>query len=81
MINDERITVMTEIMRFCSLSRDETRIRSRFGLNSVQADAYLTILKQRKMLTLNNGKYQITDRGKTFLTSCDKINGVKTRTA
>ncbi len=78
---NERILLMTEIIRFCGLSRDETRIRHRFSLNSVQAEAYLSILKQQKMLIQNNGKYQITERGKSFLTSCDKINGIKANPA
>jgi predicted transcriptional regulator len=76
MIN-ERTFLMVEIIRFCGLSRDETRIRNRFSLNSVQAEAYLSILKQQKMLMQNNGKYEITERGISFLTSCDKINGIK----
>jgi predicted transcriptional regulator len=74
---NERIVIMTEIVRFCSPSRDETRIRNRFSLNSVQAEAYLAILKQRQLLAQNDGKYHITERGKSFLTSCDKLNGRK----
>ena len=67
---------MTEIIRFCSLSRDETRIKNRFSLNSVEAEAYLSILKQRNLLKQDNGKYQVTERGKSFLASYDKINGI-----
>jgi predicted transcriptional regulator len=67
---------MSEIIRFCSLSRDETRIRNRFSLNSVQAEAYLSILEQRRLLRQNNGKYQVTERGKSYLASRDKISGI-----
>ena len=76
---NERTLLMVEIIRFCGLSRDETR--NRFSLNSVQAEAYLSILKQQKMLMQNNGKYEITERGISFLTSCDKINGMKQKTS
>ena len=77
---NERIIIMTEIVRFCSLSKDETGIRNRFSLNSVQAEAYLSILRQRQLLMQNNGKYYITERGHSFLASYDKINGTKKMT-
>jgi predicted transcriptional regulator len=77
MLNDERITVMTEIVRFCNPAKDETRIRHRFSLNSVQTEAYLNILKQRQLLAQKNGKFHTTERGKSFLVSCDRLNGRK----
>jgi predicted transcriptional regulator len=78
-MDGKRLTIMIEIVRFCSSSRDEARIRNRFGLNSVLSEAYLSILKQRELLTHANGRYQITERGRGFLTSCDRINGIKAK--
>ena len=74
MMNNDRRMVMTEIVRFCNLSRDEARIRNQFSLNSVQTEAYLAILKRQKLLTYNNGRYQATERGKSFLITCDRLN-------
>jgi predicted transcriptional regulator len=73
-MNNDRRMVMTEIVLFCNLSRDETRIRHRFSLNTVQTEAYLVILKRQKLLTYNNGRYQTTEQGKIFLASCDRTN-------
>jgi predicted transcriptional regulator len=66
--------IMTEMVRFCNLARDKTHIRNRFSLNSIQAEAYLTILKQRQLLTHDRSKYHITERGKSFIAFCDKLD-------
>ena len=76
MISNERILVLTEIVHYCNPSGEETRIRNRFNLNSVQAEAYLTLLKQRQLLAQNDGKYHITER-REFSRFLRKLNGRK----
>jgi len=66
-----------EIIRFCETPKDKGRIMNRLGLNDVQTESYLEILKQQSMLMQNNGKYVITMKGKGYISSYDRIRKIK----
>jgi predicted transcriptional regulator len=76
MLNNYRIATMIEIVRFCEPLRDMSHIMSRLGLNSVEAESCIAILMQRKLLLENNGKYQITRQGRSYLNFHDRINRI-----
>jgi predicted transcriptional regulator len=65
------------IVRFCETPKNKGRIMSRLGLNDVQVESYLSILTQQSMLMQNNGKYVITMKGQSYLSSCDRIRKIK----
>jgi predicted transcriptional regulator len=76
MMSNDRVAIMVEIVRFCELSRDKARIINSLSLNSVQAEAYLAILTQRKLLAENKNKYQTTEHGQSFLTTSQRLNRI-----
>ena len=61
------------IILFCETPKDKSRIMNRLGLNDVQAESYLAILTEQSMLMQNNGKYTVTIKGKSFISSCEKL--------
>ena len=65
------------IIRFCETPKDKDRIMSRLGLNDVQAESHLTILTKQNMLIQNNGKYVVTERGQSYISSSDRIRRIK----
>jgi predicted transcriptional regulator len=65
-----------EIIRFCETPKDKGRIMSRLGLNDVQAESYLVILKAQSLLAQKNGKYVITDRGQGYLSSYERTRKI-----
>jgi len=66
-----------EIIRFCETPKEKCRIMNRIGLNEAQAESYLEILKQQNMLTQNKGKYVITTKGKSYISSNNRIKKIK----
>jgi predicted transcriptional regulator len=66
------------IVRFCETPKDKERIMNRLRLNSVQAESYLAILTRQSMLMQNGGKYVVTDLGKTYLASFERVKKIKT---
>jgi predicted transcriptional regulator len=66
------------IIRFCETPKDKARIMNRLSLNDVAAESYLTILMAQSMLEHNNGKYVVTQKGQSYLYSCDRIRKIKT---
>jgi predicted transcriptional regulator len=65
-----------EIIRFCETPKNKGRIMSRLGLNDVQAESYLVILKAQSLLAQNNGKYVITDRGQGYISSYERTRKI-----
>jgi predicted transcriptional regulator len=65
-----------EIIRFCETPKDKGRIMNRLGLNDVQAESYLAILKAQSLLAQNNGKYVITDRGQGYISSYERTRKI-----
>ena len=65
------------IIRFCETPKDKDRIMSRLGLNDVQAESHLTILTKQNMLIQNNGKYVVTERGQSYISSSDRVRRIK----
>jgi predicted transcriptional regulator len=72
-----RLGIISHIIRFCETSKDKVRIMHRVGLNDVQAESYLTILTRQSMLLQNNGKYVVTDKGQSYLSSYDKLQKIE----
>jgi predicted transcriptional regulator len=65
------------IVRFCETPKNKGRIMNRLDLNEVQAASHLAILTRQSMLMQNNGKYVITMKGQSYLSSCDRIRKIK----
>jgi len=66
------------IIRFCETPKEKDRIVSRLGLNDAQTESYLSILTKQSMLVQNNGKYVITTRGQSYLSSHERTRKIKT---
>ena len=69
----DRLGITSNIIRFCETSKNKDRIMQQLGLNDVLAESYLTILTRQSMLTQKNGKYLVTIKGQSFLSSCDRL--------
>jgi predicted transcriptional regulator len=65
------------IIRFCETPKDKGRIMSRLRLNDVQAESYLTILTRQSMLMQSNGKYVVTMKGQSYISSSERIRKIK----
>jgi predicted transcriptional regulator len=65
------------IIRFCETPKDKGRIMSRLGLNDVQAESYLAILTRQSMLMQSNGKYVVTVKGQSYISSSERIKKIK----
>ncbi|MGA3060278.1 MAG: winged helix-turn-helix domain-containing protein [Candidatus Bathyarchaeia archaeon] len=78
MIFNDRLGIVSHIIRFCKTSKDKGKIMNRLSLNDVQAESYLTILTRRSMLMQNNGMYVITTKGKSFLASHERLRKIRT---
>ena len=50
---------------------------SKLGLNDVQAESYLAILTRQSMLMQNEGKYSVTTKGQSYISSFDRIRKIK----
>ena len=73
---NNKLGIVSNIIRFCETSKDKSRIMNRVGLNDVQAESYLTILIRQSMLAQNDGKYVITIKGQGYLSSCDRLRKI-----
>ncbi len=73
----DRLGITSHIIRFCETSKNKDRIMKQVGLNDVLAESYLTILTRQSMLTQENGKYLVTIKGQSFLSSIDKMRKSK----
>jgi predicted transcriptional regulator len=71
------ISEMIGIVRFCEKPKDKSRIMNRLDLNAVQAESYLTILTRQSMLIQNKGKYIVSIKGKSYISSSDRIRKIK----
>jgi len=76
-ISTDSLRIMAHIIRFCETSKNKDRITNRIGLNDVQAESYLTILTQQRMIMQNNGKYVTTLTGQSYLNSHDKLGKIR----
>jgi len=65
------------IVRFCEKPKNKNRIMSKLGLNDVQAESYLAILIRQSMLMQNEGKYSVTTKGQSYISSFDRIRKIK----
>jgi predicted transcriptional regulator len=65
------------IVRFCEKPKDKSRIMNKLGLNDVQAESYLTILTRQSMLSQNKGKYIVTTKGQSYISSAERIRKIK----
>jgi predicted transcriptional regulator len=65
------------IVRFCEKPKNKSRIMTKLGLNDVQAESYLAILTRQSMLTQNEGKYFVTTKGQSYISSFDRIRKIK----
>jgi predicted transcriptional regulator len=65
------------IIRFCETPKDKGRIMSRLGLNDVLAESYLTILTRQSMLMQSNGRYVVTVKGQSYISSSERIRKIK----
>jgi predicted transcriptional regulator len=65
------------IVRFCEKPKDKSRIMNKLGLNDVQAESYLAILTRQSMLMQNKGKYIVTTKGQSYISSFDRIRKIK----
>ncbi len=72
-----RLGILSHIMRFCETSKDKNRIMQKVGLNDVLAESYLIILTRQSMLTQNNGKYVLTNKGQGYLSSYDRLRKIE----
>jgi predicted transcriptional regulator len=68
---------MIGIIRFCETPKDKGRIMSRLGLNDVLAESYLAILIRQSMLMHNDGKYVVTDKGQSYVSSSERVKKIK----
>jgi len=50
---------------------------NKLGLNDVQAESYLAILTRQSMLMQNKGKYVVTTKGQSYISSIDRIRKIK----
>jgi predicted transcriptional regulator len=50
---------------------------NKLGLNDVQAESYLAILTRQSMLMQNKGKYVVTTKGQSYISSFDRIRKIK----
>jgi len=65
------------IVRFCEKPKNKSRIMNKLGLNDVQAESYLAILTRQSMLMQNKGKYVVTTKGQSYISSFDRIRKIK----
>jgi predicted transcriptional regulator len=65
------------IVRFCEKPKDKSRIMNKLSLNDVQAESYLTILTRQSMLSQNKGKYIVTTKGQSYISSSERIRKIK----
>ena len=65
------------IVRFCEKPKNKSRIMNKLGLNDVQAESYLAILIRQSMLMQNKGKYVVTTKGQSYISSFDRIRKIK----
>jgi predicted transcriptional regulator len=73
-----RLGIVSHIMRICETSKDKNRIMQQVGLNDVLLESYLTILIRQSMLTQNNGKYLLTNKGQGYLSSYNRLQKIET---
>jgi len=77
-MSSNRLGIVSHIIRFCETPKDKGKIMNRLSLNDVQAESYLAILKQQRMLMEDNGKYSVTLKGEGYLYSYDRLRKIDT---
>jgi predicted transcriptional regulator len=65
------------IVRFCEKPKNKSRIMVKLGLNDVQAESYLAILTRQSMLMQDKGKYIVTRKGQSYISSSERIRKIK----
>lgn len=74
--NRSRFEITAEILNECLLPQCKTHIMYKDNLSFAQANAYLTMLTTRGLLTRDNGRYETTAKGRQFISAYNQISEI-----
>lgn len=69
-----KLEIMACVLQYCLVPRSKTQIMFKGNLSFSQENTYLDLLTSRQLLSQNNGKYRITDKGLKFLSTYDQLD-------